>query len=150
MNTVKRSNVRFYFALIVTLGVAALLVTGSSLLTMALDKGNSIPAGTLITWVGMISLPLTVYWGISDLRHPVKALHRILAVILKVIVVLGILWVPISYLLAGNLSFSFTERTEFQGGQLAMRIFWYLSYGIGIGTLLVLGIYWLSRLVRRR
>ncbi len=143
---VKRSKMFFYFSLILTLSTVLLLVTGSSLLTLALDKDNSIPLGTFITWVGMISLPLTIYWGVEELRKPSKRLNRILAGVLKMILILGILWVPLSYLLAGNLSFSFSEKETFQGGQLAMQWFWYLSYGIGIGALLTLFTYWVSLL----
>jgi hypothetical protein len=126
-----------------------LLVTGSSLLTMGLDSDKSIPFGTLITWTGMISLPLTIYWGIKELRKPSSKLNRILSGFLKTIIALGILWVPISYLLAGNLSFSFSEKETFQGGQDAMRWFWRLSYGIGIGAILIITTYWISLLFKK-
>ena len=141
-----RRKIYFYSALILTLSVIILLVTGSSLLTMALDSDQSIPFGTLITWTGMISLPLTIYWGIKELRKPSSKLNRFLSGFLKIIIALGILWVPISYLLAGNLSFSFTEKETFQGGQDAMRWFWRLSYGIGIGAILTITTYWISLL----
>ncbi|MGC6431052.1 MAG: hypothetical protein ACON5F_08410 [Jejuia sp.] len=140
----------FYISLILTISVIVLLFTGSPLLTMALDDDNSIPLGTFITWVGMISFPLTMYWGIAALRNPANTLQNILSGILKLLITLGILWVPISYLLAGNLSFSFTEKETFQGGQAAMCWFWRLSYGIGIGGLLILLIYWVSLLFRKR
>ena len=128
-----RIKIYFYSALILTLITIILLITGSSLLTMALGSNKSIPFGTLITWVGMISLPLTIYWGIKELRKPSGKLNKILSRFLKIIIILGILWVPISYLLSGNLSFSFSEIETFQGGQTAMKWFWRLSYGIGIG-----------------
>jgi hypothetical protein len=126
-----------------------LLVTGSSLLTMGLDSDKSIPFGTLITWTGMISLPLTIYWGIKELRKPSSKLNGILSGFLKTIIILGILWVPISFLLAGNLSFSFSEKETFQGGQDAMRWFWRLSYGIGIGAILIITTYWISLLFKK-
>jgi hypothetical protein len=144
-----KRKIYFYSALILTLSVIILLVTGSSLLTIPLDKDESIPLGTLITWTGMISLPLTIYWGIKELRKPSGKLNRILSGFLKIIIVLGILWVPISYLLAGNLSFSFSEKETFQGGQDAMRWFWRLSYGIGIGAILTIATYWISLLFKK-
>ena len=116
---------------------------------MALDDKQTIPFGNLITWAGMISLPLTIYWGIKELRKPTTKLNKILAGFLKVVIILGILWVPISYLLAGNLSFSFSEKESFQGGQLAMRWFWRLSYGIGIGAILTIAVYWISLLFKK-
>ena len=143
-------KINFYGALILTLSVIILLATGSSLLTTALDNDKSIPLGTLITWTGMISLPLTIYWGLKELRKPSSKLNRILSGSLKIIIISGILWVPISYLLAGNLSFTFSEKETFQGGQVAMRWFWRLSYGIGIGALLTLIIFWISLLFKKK
>ncbi len=145
-----RRQIYFFSALIVTLGTIILLVTGSSILTMALDSNQSIPFGTLITWAGMISLPLTLYWGAKDLRKPTGKLNSILSGFLKVLIILGIFWVPISYLLAGNLSFSFSEKETFQGGQVAMKWFWYLSYGIGIGAILTISTYWISLIFKKR
>ncbi|GAB5398906.1 MAG: hypothetical protein Aureis2KO_04910 [Aureisphaera sp.] len=141
-----KRKIYFFGALILTLTVIILLATGSSVLTIALDGDKSIPLGTLITGLGMISLPLTIYWGINELRKPSSNLNRILSAFLKIIIILGILWVPISYLLAGNLSFSFSEKETFQGGQDAMRWFWRLSYGIAIGTMLTITVYWVSLL----
>ena len=143
-----RRKIYFFSALILTSGVIFLLITGSSLLTIALDNKQTIPLGTYITWTGMISLPLTVYWGIKELRKPSRKLNRILSEFLKIIIILGILWVPISYLLAGNLSFSFSEKESFQGGQIAMRWFWYLSYGIELGAVAILFTYWISLLFK--
>lgn len=147
-----KMNIReiwFFSSLIVTLSTIILLVTGSSILMIALDDVNSIPAGTFITWAGMIALPLSIYWGIRELRKPSTKLNRILSGFLKIIITLGILWVPISYLLAGNLSFSFSEKVTFQGGQIAMRWFWRLSYGIGIGSILTLIAYWISLIFKK-
>ncbi|MBO3118102.1 hypothetical protein J4050_15220, partial [Winogradskyella sp. DF17] len=110
---------------------------------------NSIPLGTFITWAGMIALPLSVYWGIKELRKPSEKLNRILSGFIKIIIILGILWVPISYLLAGNLSFSFSEKETFQGGQDAMKWFWRLSYGIGIGSILTIIVYWISLIFKK-
>ena len=80
----------------------------------------------------MVSLPFTVYWGVREFRSPTSKLNKFFAGLLKAIILLGILWAPISYLLARNPSFSFSEKESFQGGQMAMKWFWRLSYGIGI------------------
>ncbi len=144
-----KRTIYFYSALILTFTVITLLVTGSSLLTIALNSDETIPFGTIINWIGMISLPSTIYWGIRELRKPSSKLNRILSRLIKIIIVLGILWVPISFLLAGNLSFSFSEKDTFQGGQDAMRWFWYLTYGIGIGAIFIIFTYWISLLFKK-
>ncbi|MEM9857464.1 MAG: hypothetical protein AAF843_08915 [Bacteroidota bacterium] len=145
-----RRKIYFYSALILTLSVIILLVTGSPLLEITLNYNQSIPLGTFITWTGMISLPLTIYWGVKELRNPSSQLNRMLSGFLKIIIILGILWVPICYLLAGNLSFTFSNKETFQGGQVAMRWFWWLSYGIGIGALLILIVHWISLLFKKK
>jgi len=147
---VNKRKTYFYTALILTLSVIILLVTGSSLLTMSLSSDQSIPLGTFITWAGMVSLPLTIYWSVKELRNPTKKINIILSAFLKIIIAFGILWVPIAYLLSGNLSFTFSEKNTFQGGQAAMRWFWHLSYGIGVGSLLTIITYWISLLFRKR
>lgn len=117
---------------------------------MALDKDGSIPSGTFITWIGMISLPVTVYWGVKEMRAPTNKLNKWLSGFLKLIIVLGMLWVPISYLLAGNLAFTFSEKETFQGGQSAMRWFWRLSFGMPAGTLLSLIVSGISTLFYKK
>lgn len=144
-----KNRIWFYAFLFVSIISLFLLVTGSSLLTLALDRADRIPLGTFIAGAGMISLPLTLYWGCRELRNPSTTLNRILAGSLKVIILLGILWVPISYLLAGNLSFSFSDKETFIGGQTAMKWFWCLSYGIGSGTLFIGIIYLLASIFRK-
>jgi hypothetical protein len=112
-------------------------------LTLSLDKENNVPLGTFITWFGLICLPLSIYWSILEFRKPSVKLSKSLSIVLKIVIVLALLWIPISYLLAGNISFTFTERTTFQGGQQAMKWFWRLTYGIPTMALLTLIFYWL-------
>ncbi len=140
----------FYCALGCTLISLALLISGSSILNIALDSAKTIPLGTFITAMGMIAFPLSVYLGVQVLRQPRGYFYSVLSALLKVVLVLGLLWIPISYGLAGNWSFSFTESQTFRGGQSAMRWFWRLSYGIGLTTLLILMLYWISLLFKRK
>ena len=136
-------------ALVVTPTVLVLLLTGSSLLTMALDSEDSVPLGTFITWAGMMALPQTVYWGLQPLRNPKNIWNKALTSLLKLIMLLGILWVPVCYGLAGNMSFSFTEKATFQGGATAMRSFWWYTYAIPVDTLLIWALYGAGRLWNR-
>lgn len=126
-----------------------LLITGSSVLTIGLGPSNSVPLGNIITWAGMISLPLSIYLGVRNLRRPSGILNTSLAGLLKIILAMAILWFPLSYMLAGNLSFSFSEKETFQGSQKAMRWFWGFSYGIGIGAISTVIMYWISLLFKK-
>ena len=146
----RRKKIWFYISLFLVLSTLFLLITGSSMLTIPLDKNNAVPSGTFITWIGIISLPLTIYWGVKELRHPSTLFNKFLALMLVVMIILAVLWVPICYLLSGNISFSFSEKDSFQGGQLAMRWFWRFSYSVALGPILLLIAYWISLLWRKR
>jgi hypothetical protein len=145
-----KQKIRFYFSLTAVLITIFLLVTGSPILSKPLYNSSTIPFGTIITWVGIIALPLSTYWGNNNFRNPNTTFNKYLGNFLKVIILLAFLWVPISYLLAGNLSFSFTEKETFQGGQLAMKWFWRITYGIAISPIVLIIIYWLSLLLKKR
>lgn len=129
---------KFHISLAITLLVAALLITGSPLLLIGLDAADTIPSGTFITWLGLVSLPLTMLWGFKTLQQPTNSFTRTLATLLKISIALSVLWVPVSYLLAGNISFNFSEKATFQGGFTAMQWFWRYTYGIVIFPLVLL------------
>ena len=132
------NRIFFYISLLSFFSSLYLLITGSSLLIYTLDKDCSIPLGTFITWGGIISLPLTLYLGIKKLQKPIIKYHNYLSILLKVTILLSFLWAPISYLWAGNISFSFTKKETFRGGQLAMEIFWNFTYLLPILNILLL------------
>lgn len=144
----KKRKIWFFGFLIITIFVFVILGSGSPLLTIALGD-TGIPAGNLFTWAGMIALPLSIYMGARELRSPTSKLNAVLSAILKVVLILAVFWMPISFLLAGNLSFIFSERDSFQGGQTAMKLFWLLSYGIGIAAISVLLMYWIIKIFRK-
>lgn len=143
------TRIWFIGALIVFLVAAALLISGSPLLTKVLSNNPPIPWGTPITWLGLIALPTLLFCSVEKLRKPESRLYNYLGFALKIFLLLAILWVPVSYLLSGNLSFSFSEKEGFQGGQSAMRWFWRFTYGIVIAPLLILIVHWLSALIRK-
>ena len=71
-----RSKTLFYCTLILSLTVIILLATGSSLLTIPLDSNNSIPLGTFITWIGMISLPISSLFGSKGSQKAINATEQ--------------------------------------------------------------------------
>ena len=145
-----KRNSWFFSSLLVLIFALFFLVSGSSILSVTIDKLNTIPLGTFITWAGIISLPLAIYWGVHKVRNPENVLYKYLSIILKLLIILSILWVPISYLLAGNISFSFTEKETFQGSQEAMKWFWRYSYGVAIAPIILLVFHWIILLVKKQ
>ena len=117
---------------------AFLLLIGSEFLLYSLTDTQYVPFGTFLTWFGLACFPLLVYSSLSALRSPNNSWQRLFSVILKVQFVLSVLWLPMAYLLAGNWAFNFSNTLSFQGGQLAMKIFWIYSYGLPLSVLLLL------------
>ena len=146
----KNRKLWFIVPMIVFLTASILLISGSSVLTLSLSQKANIPLGTFITWFGIIALPLTLFCGAHKLREPSDSMDIFLAYVLKGFIVLALLWVPICYLLAGNISFTFTEKAEFQGGQLAMRLFWYFSYFVASGPIILFLIYGIASAFNRK
>jgi hypothetical protein len=93
--TMKKRQIYFFSALFVVLTSLVLLASGSSVLTLSLDKENNVPLGTFITWFGLICLPLSIYWSILEFRKPSVKLSKSLSIVLKIVIVLALLWVPI-------------------------------------------------------
>jgi len=132
--------------LFLAFSVLTLLPTASPLLTVSFDRENTIPLGTFITWAGLIAMPLSIYLSIKELRLPTKSVSETLSVLIKIIILLAVLWVPVSFALGGNICFIFTEKAAFQGSQEALRWFWQITYAILIGALSVLFLYCFSML----
>lgn len=144
-----KRNIWFYSSFVIFSLTLILLFTGSSVLTIPVMANNSIPLGTFITWAGMISLPLAIYWGVVKFRYPTDGSDKFLSGLLRIIIILALLWIPICYLLAGNLSFTFTEKESFQGGQTAMKWFWRFSYGLSTVPIVLLVTHWILRLIKK-
>ncbi|GGD57356.1 hypothetical protein [Muriicola marianensis] len=139
--------------LFLSLGVCALsiylLVTASPALEYPLGENDTVPLGSFITWAGLISLPMSLYCGVRRFREPQGFFYRSMAVALKIVIVLAFLWVPISYGLAGNMNFNFGQSETFQGGQTAMSLFWGLSLGIPLGTIVLFAVHLIIEVFQR-
>ena len=140
----------FLTCLALLLVVLGLLLTGSSILNLAIDQEGRLPLGTLLTWLGFIALPLAIYWGSKSFRKPQKPVEKWLSRTLKFAIALAILWVPISYLLAGNLSFTFRGQEEFRGSDRASIWFWRLCYATVILPLVILLSLWIYLIFRKK
>ncbi len=134
----KKNTLGLFLSLSIFVLSVYLLVTSSPALEYPLGNNDTIPLGNFITWAGLIALPMSLYWGIGKLRRPQGSTYRTLSAGLKFLILLSLLWLPVSYGLSGNMNFNFGGTTSFQGGQTAMTLFWGLSLGIPVTSFFLL------------
>ncbi len=101
----------------------ALLASGSDLLLLEINR--KLPLGTPVTWAAMISLPLALRIGFSDLLSS-KQLHlRALRLATNGALLAGALWGLAAFALAGTWFFNFSaEASSFIGSPRAGEGFW--------------------------
>ena len=126
-----------------------LLVTGSQILVKPLYKGSGLPCGTIITWIGLIAFPASVLFGIKKILDPDKSILRILNIVIKVNILLGLAWGFISYYLAGNWAFTFTPQNDFRGSTDASLYFFSFTLVIAILPLICLAVFLVHSLISR-
>lgn len=136
-------RVLFLFSLIIFLTTLVLLITGSKWLLISLSSSANIPSGTFITWLGLIAFPLSMYLGNTRLIYTKNKTDKVFRMLIFIAIILAVLWVPISYLLADNISFTFSEKNSFRGGQDAMKLFWQYTYAVPIYSLIIILLYWI-------
>jgi hypothetical protein len=126
-----------------------LLVTASPVLILPAIESFEMPWGTLITWIGMLSLPSLVYFVFPGLMDPKTRFQRILKWLWMLSLIFAVFWPFFSFFLAGNWSYNFRGQEEFRGSSRASAYFWDLTKGTAIFPLLVfLGIL-LERFISR-
>ncbi|MCW5520230.1 hypothetical protein J1N09_10300 [Aureitalea sp. L0-47] len=139
----------FFMCSLVVVITTTLLVNGSDLLVYAVIEDPFIPLGNVLTWLAMIALPLSLYLGVRRFRMPRSKVDRILKVLLIIAIVLGVIWYPVSWALADNLSGSFGGNGVFRGSARAGEYYWFYTYTV-VGFPLLLWIFHLLlRLFRK-
>lgn len=100
-----------------------LLLEGSHLLNQPLYEGSELPAGTFAAWLGISMLPLSILLGIRYVRKPISTAYRFYNRAFTAFTLLGALWGFVSYLLAGNWTYTFSGNGDFRGSEAAFNIF---------------------------
>lgn len=136
-------------SLFVVVLVVYLLMTASEVLMVPVLEEPFLPAGTLITWLGYIALPLSVYFGFQSLRAPRGGVDRVFAIIFKVLIFAGLIWGGVAFSLAGNRNFSFGNTEGFRGSVAAGRIYWQFCYILAGLPILGALVYGLIRFLRQ-
>ena len=131
--------------------VATLLIMGSRILLQPTPGITDLPLGNLITWIALISLSFSILTGFKEIRRPNSPFTKWLSILIKVNLTLALFWVPISYLLSGNLGNNFSGSAPgFQGGQMAMKIFWYWSFCLVVIPILIAMLIGIKRWVKSK
>ena len=118
-----------------------MLISGTPLLTEEIIEGTGLPWGNMITWIALLSLPCTQYFGIEKIRYPQSATLRAFNISLRVMIAFSFLWGVVSYLLAGNWSFTFRLTDAFRGSTEASYYFWGYTMMLVMLPLLLIIIY---------
>lgn len=96
---------------ILLLGLAYLVFFQPEFLTLSINKQNTIPAGTIISWLFIVVFVLLFLFNISIKTS--NLFDRVLRFILFGNVFLAFFWGLISYSLAGNWTFNFDNESQF-------------------------------------
>ena len=137
----------FIISLLVIIAVSTLLVSSSSVLVIELSSDPYIPLGNILTWIGMIAFPISIYSGISSFRKPTSLFFQILKILLVIAIVLAVFWGLVSLYLADNWSANFGSREGFRGSTRAANYFWNYNYLVVGLPLILLITFWISRII---
>ena len=117
-----RSLLRMLPPLLLLFGLV-LLLRGSHLLTLPVIEGSPLPVGNLAAWLCLSMFPLSIVSGIRHIRKPVSRVYRFYRQAFVFYALLGMIWGLVSYQLAGNWAFAFSDQGLFRGSDAAFRIF---------------------------
>ena len=121
----------FFFALIS-------LALGAEYLYLPLVKKPFFPFGNLLTAMGYIAFSSIFYFLFIMKVSGKTELRKLFSKLFKYNIILSFFWMPIGYILSGNLSTSFGRSDSFQGSAFAGEIYWIFNYTLlGIPFLLL-------------
>ena len=113
--------------LLLLIACSILLLEGLPILNDPVLKGSGLPFELLITWVGIIMLPLSIVVGIRILRKPISPVYRFYHRAFLLLALSASFWGLLSNLLAGNWAFTFSNTDRFEGSEQAFLVFRYYT-----------------------
>lgn len=136
MNRLQRKTV-VILALVVFVFSAYLLAMSSPWLLIQPVGLPGMPLGTLITWAGIVSLPVASLLGFHKFLSREIRPARVSRLMLIGLLLSCTAWGLVGYGLAGNWAFNFSNQTDsFQGSGTASKIFWAYSISLIVTSLL--------------
>ncbi len=101
--------IKIVFVPILIFASIYILIYQPQILEIPVFKSLNLPLGSLISWLLVFLIPMFFYLNLG-FRSDSKA-QQWLKIILKVNILVSLLWGFISYLIAGNWNFIFTNNT---------------------------------------
>ena len=133
--------------LLLLIASGILMLEGLPLLTEPLFKGSELLLGTLVAWVGIIMVPLSILIGIRIIRKPISSAYRFYHRVFLLLSLISLTWGLVSYLLAGNWAYTFVNSGGFKGSEQAFTVFLYFTAILISLTLLFLVIFGIHHLI---
>lgn len=122
----------FFIAIFVLIACTTAFLATPEILMIQLVPSIDLPAGTLITWAAMISLPVAIFFALPaapSTNHSFWSLYRN---VFRVLIALGVLWGLVSYGFSGNWNYSFSGASEtWRGSDEASLWFWNWTKVVG-------------------
>ncbi|MBN2861586.1 MAG: DUF1705 domain-containing protein [Bacteroidales bacterium] len=142
-----------YISLIILISCLILVVTGSPILNVPLYKDSAFPLGTLVSWIGLITVTFAIYLTSNKIHRTNNSIRQIIRIVSGSTIILALLWGLIGFLFAGNWAFVFQNHDEFRGSIEASRYFWIFTASLVLlPVLLILTVLFmllLKKLLRR-
>lgn len=138
-----------FFSTLGFIGATIPMIMGAKILLYPLVKEPYFPFGNLLTAIGLIGFSGMFYFGIYSLYFPLSKREKIFSKLIKIAVALSILWIPVGYLLSGNLSNSF-NGTDLIGSVPKSTLFWIYTYGIIVFPIVVVCSFYISKLFKNK
>lgn len=139
----------FFIILSIFLLTVYLVFSGAEILNKPLIKAIGMPFGTLISWIGIIAFPFSIYFACKHISNPKTRFSKNYQTVLKIIIILAFLWGIVGYYLADNWAFNFSSKSVFRGGVKAATYFWNYTYIIVILPILFVIIYGLHSVFKK-
>lgn len=106
------TKAKFWVATIVVILTGLLLISGSSLNTMPLVMDPYIPFGNVMTWFGLICLPLSLLLYLALYANLGRILEVLYGLVLRLAILAGFAWPFVGKYLSGNWANSFVDKPE--------------------------------------
>jgi hypothetical protein len=116
-----------FISLLILITCLFLIVKGSAVLNMPVIKGTAFPVGTIVSWIGLIALAVTLFSIFNKICNSLGPGARILRYVYLGFTILAALWGFIGFFLAGNWAFTFHNHDDIRGSIEASEVFMYFT-----------------------